>query len=262
MDGALNLSVLRGRTSDRADTGRLGAERLAAALAERLGVPAAQIGEPGTPRDGAWDEDLRAARATLAAAERAIDADGVPVLLASDCSIAVATLPAAVRRTPDLRVVWLDAHGDFNTPRTTGSGFLGGMCLAAACGRWDAGYAPAVDPARVVLSDARDLDPAEREEVARAGLAHVTPAEVAGAVRGAPVFLHLDLDILDPAVLPAAFPAPGGLTLDALADVLAELAGAADLVGAEITSAVPELATPLAELLSPFLRTAPRGAAR
>ena len=45
-----------------------------------------------------------------------------------------------MRHVPDVRVLWLDAHGDFNTPETTPSGFLGGMCLAAACGRWDAGF--------------------------------------------------------------------------------------------------------------------------
>ena len=49
------------------------------------------------------------------------------------------TLPTVLRHVPEARVVWLDAHGDFNTPATTPSGFLGGMCLAAACGRWDAG---------------------------------------------------------------------------------------------------------------------------
>ena len=51
------------------------------------------------------------------------------------------------RLDPDVRIVWLDAHGDFNTPETSASGYLGGMCLAAACGRWDAGSATAFDPA-------------------------------------------------------------------------------------------------------------------
>ena len=42
------------------------------------------------------------------------------------------TFQAVVRHAPDVHVLWLDAHGDFNTPETTPSGFLGGMCLAAA----------------------------------------------------------------------------------------------------------------------------------
>ena len=58
------------------------------------------------------------------------------------------TFQAVVRHAPDVHVLWLDAHGDFNTPETTPSGFLGGMCLAAACGRWDSGFEPALEPAR------------------------------------------------------------------------------------------------------------------
>jgi arginase len=158
------------------------------------------------------------------------------VLLASDCSICLATLPALARREPDARVVWLDAHGDFNTPATTGSGFLGGMCLAAACGRWDSGFGAGLDPGHVVMSDGRDLDDAERAELDRAGVTVVPPAGVADAVRGQRVFLHLDFDILDPGVMEAAVPAPHGLTAEALRAVLAELAGAAQLAGVELTA--------------------------
>jgi arginase len=252
------LFVLRGRTSDRSDTGRQGAERLAALL----GLEPQMLGEPEAPRVAGWEEDLRDSRATLAAAAEAIAAGDPPLLLASDCSIAVATLPAAVRRTPDVRVVWLDAHGDFNTPASSPSGYLGGMCLAAACGRWDAGYAPALDPARVLLCGARDLDPGERDELARAGVTAVAPSAVAGAVRGRRVFLHLDCDILDPALMPAAFPAPGGLSFAELRALLAGLGAAAELVGAELTSIAAEAAEPLAELLTPLLRTPPPAAAR
>ena len=67
---------------------------------------------------------------------------------------------------PGVRFLWIDAHGDFNTPETTPSGFLGGMCLAAACGRWDAGWPDTIDPASVSFLGVRDLDPGEREEVA------------------------------------------------------------------------------------------------
>jgi len=142
------------------------------------------------------------------------------VLLASDCSICLATLPVLARREPAARVVWHDAHGDFNTPATSGSGFLGGMCLAAACGRWDSGFGAGLDPRRVVISDGRDLDPrrvvisdlapAERREVDSAGVQVVPPASVARAVRGERMFLHLDFDILDPEVLSAGCPRRAG----------------------------------------------------
>jgi arginase family enzyme len=159
-----------------------------------------------------------------------------------------------VRREQGVRVVWLDAHGDFNTPATTGSGFLGGMCLAAACGRWDSGFGAGLDPGAVVMSDGRDLDPAERDELDAAGVRIVPPAGVAAAVRDERVFLHLDLDILDPEVMAAGVPAPNGLTAQALGALLAELAGASELVGAELTAfeapADPGERARLAELIA------------
>ena len=110
------------------------------------------------------------------------------------------------------------------------------MCLAAACGRWDSGFGAGLDPRRVVMSDGRDLDPAERAELDAAGVRIVAPGAVAEAVRGERVFLHLDLDILDPSVMAAGVPAPGGLSADELRALLADLAGAAELIGVEITA--------------------------
>ena len=63
----------------------------------------------------------------------------MPVVLAPECSVALTTVPTALRHRPEAKVLWLDAHGDFNTPETRPSGYLGGMSLAGACGRWDAG---------------------------------------------------------------------------------------------------------------------------
>ncbi|HTE62827.1 MAG TPA: arginase family protein, partial [Solirubrobacteraceae bacterium] len=216
------------------------------------------VGESGTPREARWEEDLRDGRDAIAAAgaalEAALDGGAFPVLLASDCTIAIATLPALARREPDVRVVWLDAHGDFNTPDTTASGYLGGMCLAAACGRWDAGFGPGFDPRRVVLSDGRDLDAPEREEMERAQLTVVAPADVPAAVRGQRVFVHLDLDVLDPSEMPFSFPAHGGMPLAALRALLAELARAAEIAGVEVTStASPGAAGRLAEMLEPLI---------
>jgi arginase len=228
--------ILRGRTSDRTAGGGRGAQ----ALGELLAAEPDLTGTPEPPRAQGYEDDLRDSRAAIAAAgerlEAALDAGELPVLLASDCSICLSTLPAVARRDPEARVVWLDAHGDFNTPATTGSGFLGGMCLAAACGRWDSGFGAGLDPSRVVMSDGRDLDPAERDELDRAGVSVVPPSGVVDAVRGERVFVHLDLDILDPEVMPAGVPAPGGLNATELRALLAELAGAAELIGVELTA--------------------------
>ena len=85
-------------------------------------------------------------------------------------------------------------------------------------------YRAGLDPARVVLADARDLDPAERAALDRAGVRRMAVAGVAEAVRGERVFLHLDLNMLDPSVMAAAVPAPDGLTLAELAAALRDLA--------------------------------------
>jgi arginase len=235
VDRPLRVTCLRARTSDRTDGGGAGAQ----ALAERLGGRVVGEPSPGRPRD--WSEDLPEARPVLEAAaaeiSAALDQGELPLLTASDCSICISTLPTVARRVPGVRFLWIDAHGDFNTPETTPSGFLGGMCLAAACGRWDAGLGDGrLDPARVVMTGVRDLDGGERVELERAGVGTAPPEKLAGALEGDEVYVHLDLDVLDPSVLPAQFPAPGGLSSEGLRDLLGELAEAATVIGVEITA--------------------------
>ena len=240
------VTCLRGRTSDRTDGAGAGAEALARALGGRV----AGERSPGSPRD--WSEDLPAARPVLdaAAAEvsAALDQGELPLLTASDCSICIATLPTAARRIPGLQVLWLDAHGDFNTPETTPSGFLGGMCLGAACGRWDAGWEHTIDPSAVWMHGVRDLDPGERVEVEQAGVRTGVPGE-------GPVFVHLDLDVLDPSVLAPQFPVPGGLDAAEVRDVLARLRADGRLVGLEVTALEDPAGVDLVtEILEPVTR--------
>jgi arginase len=213
------------------------------------------VGSPGEPRAGAWDEDLRDSFGCLLEAggqvDDALDAGRAPILVAGECSIAVATLPVVARHRPDARVLWLDAHGDFNTPETTGSAYLGGMCLAGACGLWDTGFGAGPEPAQVIMHGVRDLDGGERVALDRCGVHRVEdPAQLAGLA----LFVHVDLDVLDPDVLPASFPAPGGLSPAALRAFLeraAALSGA--IVGAEITSAAPGYGELAADAIAPLL---------
>ena len=93
-----------------------------------------------------------------------------------------------------------------------------------------------LDPARVVMTGVRDLDGGERVELERAGVGTAPPDKLAGALEGDAVYVHLDLDVLDPSVLPAQFPAPGGLSSEGLRDLLGELAESATVVGVEITA--------------------------
>jgi arginase len=243
--------ALLGRTSDRANGRAAGAR----ALAQALSADARVVGEPGEPHAARYDEDLRDARATLEAAAVAVAATRRPLLTATDCSICVGTVPAVGRRWPGASLLWLDAHGDFNTPDTTPSGFLGGMCLAGAVGLWDTGYGAGPGPERVVLVGGRDLDAAEEELMARHGV--VRTDDPAAALAGRDVFVHLDVDILDPTVMPGQlYPAPGGLDLTQLRELLADVAARARIVGAEITCfSTPELSAALAHAVAPLLES-------
>ena len=236
------------RTADRGPEAAEGTRELAELLDARI------VGSPGEPRDGTWEEDLRDSRGCLLEAggqvDDALDAGRVPILLAPDCSIAVATLPVVVRNRPDVRVLWLDAHGDFNTPQTSASGYLGGMGLAGACGLWDTGFGAGLEPARVIMHGVRDLDAPERVALDLSGVHRVEdPAQL----EGLELFVHLDLDVLDPDAFPARFPAAGGLSPVGLREFLAGALAAGTLAGAEITSAAPGHGELVADAIAPLL---------
>src|SRR4051794_41497975 len=114
------------------------AEHATRALAQVLAEDARLIGSEEAPRVASWQDDLRESRGCLLEAggqvDDALSGGNFPLLLAGDCSVALTTLPTALRHRPEARVLWLDAHGDFNTPETSPSRFLGGMSLAGACG--------------------------------------------------------------------------------------------------------------------------------
>ena len=242
----VSLIGLLCRTSDRTPAASRGVETLAPLVGKRIGREPRLIGSFERPREARFDDDLVASRGCLLEAggqvDDALSGDNTPVLIAGDCSIALTTLPAALRWRPEAKVLWLDAHGDFNTPETTLSGFLGGMCLAGACGEWDAGLGETIDAGRVVLAGVRDLDTAERALLERSAATVIgasaveTLVAVKNALDGAPVYVHLDLDVLDPEAFPAQFPAPGGLAPEKLYDLLEAVTEDCDVVGVEITA--------------------------
>jgi arginase len=248
VDGPVSVSLvgMLCRTSDRTEGAARGVETLAPLVGERLGLEPRMIGTAGGARSARFDEDLRRSRGCLLEAggqvDDALDDGSVPVLLAGDCSVCVTTLPAALRERPEGRVLWLDAHADYNTPQTTPSGFLGGMCLAGACGEWEVGLGEPIASGRVVLAGVRDLDSGERELLERSeatviGASTVeTLVAVKNALDGAPVFVHLDFDVLDPRHFPAQFPSPGGLEPDKLYDLLEAVTEDCELVGLEATA--------------------------
>jgi len=234
------------RTSDRTAGGARGVETLAPLVGKRLGREPRLIGTPGEPRQARFEEDLRDSRGCLLEAggqvEDALTGANTPVVLAGDCSVCMTTLPAALRERPEAKVLWLDAHGDFNTPETTPSGFLGGMALAGACGQWETGLADPISPGSVVLAGVRDLDPDERALLERSDATVIgasvleTLVAVKNALDGAPVYVHLDVDVLDPEGAPVQDAVPGGLAADKLYDVLEAVVEDSELVGFEVTA--------------------------
>ena len=171
-----------------------------------------------------------------------------PLLLSGDCPTALGAVAGLQRRYRDVAVVWLDAHGDFNTPAITVSGYLGGMPLAILTGRapglfGDAlGLRPVAD-ADVVLADARDLDPAERDALTASRVRRVPadPASITSALDGIgrmPVYLHLDVDVSDSAELPGLrFPSGPGPSVSQIEECLAAVCAAADVRAACIACA-------------------------
>jgi arginase len=258
---------VRTRLSERSPRDLLGVEALTAALGgETLEIR----GGPDRRPEG-WSAVLEACRPPLERAadevESALRRGERPLTVATDCGLAIATLPAAHRALPGARVLWLDAHYDFWEP-SDGDDFLGSMALSGACGVWPTGFSPRMPPEHVILAGARSRAGADPERVAAAGVT-IMPASptVAERLAGHDVYVHLDPDVLDPEVYAGEFPEPGGLGLDELGALLRAVADRSRVVGAELTAFhAPEdeearrtLSERLAGLLSPG--TTPRRSA-
>jgi arginase len=217
-----------------------------AGMADRLrslGLDVEDLGNVGAAVAETAESDDRRAHflpAILAACEElagrvsdVVAGGGVPLVLGGDHSIAIGTLGglAAAAGGPGA-AIWIDAHGDLNTPDTSPSGNVHGMPLAAALGLGGDAFAserwplPAVDRERVSLVGIRSLDAGERDLVRAQGLAVHTTSEIdrrgmeavmrealERAAGAAFVHVSLDLDALDPDVAPGVgTPVRGGLT--------------------------------------------------
>jgi arginase len=215
------LTICQSGAGDRNSRALIGARVLGEALAARIGVKPAMLGQVTAPVGGTWQQELAAARPSLRvlaeAVESALGAQRTPVTTLSRCAVALATLPVVAKHRPDACVVWFDAHGDINTPETTKSGYLGGMVITGAADRWDTGLGGGLDLADVLLVGARDLDPAESALIAAGAprLVSMGPnlAERLGAaIADRPIYVHLDCDVMEPGLVATEFSVPGGLT--------------------------------------------------
>jgi arginase len=213
---------------------------------EEFPVPAGAV-VLGEEADHAQSELARLRARYGAVADRTARADR-PFVLAGDCLTAVGILAGVQRRRANLSIIWLDAHGDFNTPEISLSGYLAGMSLAAATGRiaqliGEPVGLRAVPDERCLLIGARDLDPAEGEALAAGRVTRVgaDPDALRAALHTqhpTDVYLHLDVDIVDGSDLPGLrFPAPGGPSLSLVEDCLAEIVSCAPPAAACISCA-------------------------
>jgi len=170
--------------------------------------------------------------------------DDPAIVIGGDCGVSAAAV--AHVGGPDLALVWFDAHPDLNTPSTSPSGAFGGMVLASIV---EAGH---VDPAHVVVAGAREWDPAEEDFASEKGVASIDVAgladaeafaEAVAATGASRVYVHIDLDVLDPAEFEGLLgPIPFGVPAAQLAAAVKALVRRLPLAGATIASFAPESA--------------------
>lgn len=188
----------------------------------------------------------------------AIGAGAFPLVLAGDCNSCLGAVAGI--GADDLGVVWLDAHADFDTPEDTVSGSLDAMGLSiltgnswqALCGSID-GF-QSISEAEVVLVAVRDLEPHQRSRLERSHVHTLfgpgfdrrqltaTLDDLRRRVRR--VYVHVDLDALDPSEGSAnAYAASGGLTVDQLLAVVADVRSRFHVAAAAVTAYDPAVDT-------------------
>ena len=180
-------------------------------------LEAAEIISTDLPPGGTWARLAALYRLVADAVASTVRHGSRPVVLSGDCTTALGTVTGLQRAGIDAGIVWFDAHGDVQTLETTASGYLGGLPLRLLTGYRPELIATAlglrpVAEQRVVLAGARDLDP---PEITYLDDALISRAEVAGldaaGLPGGPLYVHLDLDVIDSSAVPGLrYPAPGG----------------------------------------------------
>jgi arginase len=180
------------------------------------------------------------------------DAGIFPIVLSGNCNASVGTVSGCGVETTG--IVWFDGHGEATTPETTRSGFLDGMPISILLGRaWQAlaktvpGFSP-VPGNRIVLFGARDLETSERTLLEEAGVHQMATVEQvkkilpALAKTVASIYVHVDLDVLDPGVAKSnQWTPPSGISLETLLQAIQEVKNHARIAALGIASYDPEV---------------------
>jgi len=201
-----------------------------------LTVPIPETQRPGDERKKYIREIARVCTRLYQSALASHVAGALPIVLGGDHSLAAGSVSASAemarREEKPLGLIWVDAHGDINTPATTGSGNVHGMPLAALLGAEPqelsviGGFSPKVLPEYTVLIGVRNLDEGEKrrvresrihvftmKDIDRAGIAAVVEQAIHLAGRGtAGIHVSFDIDVCDPSIAPGVgTPVKGGL---------------------------------------------------
>jgi arginase len=203
---------------------------------------------------------FRDASSRIYSATKSVNADRV-VIIGGECSETVGAMAGLSEAfNGKAGMLWLDAHGDFNTPQTSPSGYIGGMCLAMACGRtpglglgFSGRGAPLADE-RLVHVGSRALDPPEvaafssspaklytAQRVKDSGASEVAEEAVRHLEnRSDWIACHIDVDVIDPEFVPSVnYPTPGGLTMEEAITVVAEVAKSEKIRALEVAAYNP-----------------------
>jgi arginase len=218
-------------------------------------------------------------RRVAGAVATSIQGGRFPLVIGGDHSLSVGSIRGAARGKK-LGVIWVDAHADFNTAETTPSGNIHGMPLAALCGLGDTRLVslweetqPVLDPRRVAIIGARDLDPGEKrnlreagilvqsmEQIDRIGMLAVLEKIIEHVSRDVDgIYLSFDMDALDPRHAPGVgTPVAGGLTYREAHLVCEVIAETGKLIGMELVEVNPilDLQNRTAILAVEFIRSA------
>ena len=197
---------------------------------------------------------------------RALDAlDGLVITIGGDCGVDLTGIARANAKNESMALVWLDAHADLNTPESSPSGAFHGMVVRTLLGEGPAELVPEIPlaPEQVIYGGLRSLDDGEAEYLAGSGIRVLPPAELGAATiakvllatGASSVYIHIDLDVLDPAEIEGiGYPEPFGVALGTLLELIAAAKKTLPLAGAAITEFAPASPEAAADDLGSILR--------
>lgn len=234
-------------------------ENLIEALFTDRGISTKDFGDVHPTSDSS-DEIWNVLRTVRDKSIKALSEDRLLFSMGGDHSVSIATVQATLIAYPKARVIWVDAHGDINTPATSTTGNLHGMPLAALLGLFATPLGgPILTPERLLIIGARDLDPAEKVIVDQLKISLIQANEILTAPELAlkkingwisqdlsnPIHLSFDLDAVDPHLAPATgIHVPFGLTEEFCVNMIELIATTKLIVSIDVVEINPLMASP------------------